>query len=213
MMAKAYVSGATVLSMVIVLAGCGAANLPSFLSSPPSESMSPPTSAATGEWTGTVSYEWTRHNVVTATDSTETTDEMYSAHTQITSQAVDIDRWKLTGQGNVVSSRSIVSDFTVGNCHNHFEDAASASSAVVVPDGGVEIDGNRYQIRIEIPGITGSESTVRLTCPPQDDETHDWEVAEYTVLESGTMTDTDTISGSETDEDGRRTTWDLHRAP
>lgn len=210
MMAKASASVASVLFMVVVMAGCGAGGLPSFLAPPPSQSAPPPTAAATGEWTGTVSYEWTSHNV--APDGQETTDEMYSAHTQVTSQAVAIDRWKLTGQGTVESSRSIVSDFTLGNCHHHYTDEASGSSAVVVPGGGIEIDGNNYNIRVEIPGITGSETSTR-NCPPQPDDTHDWAVADYTVLEGGTMTDPNTISGSETDEDDRKTTWDLHRAP
>jgi len=205
---------------VLLLTGCSGAGpgldaLSSALAGLPipSDASEPQESLTGGTWTGTVSHEWTKHTVVDVTDGKETTDEMYSAQTQVTSQAVGLDRWKLTGQGNVESSRSIVSDFTVGKCHNHFDDEASGSSSVVVPDGGIEIDGNNYNIRVEIPGITGSETSIRQTCPPQDPDTHDWEVADYTVLESGTMTDPNTISGSETDDSGAKTTWELHRAP
>jgi hypothetical protein len=201
---------ASCLSLLVIVSGCGAGTtivLPSPAATSHPQASAPPG----GTWTGTVSYEWTSH--IVSTGGQETTDEMYSAHTQVTSQALGLERWKLTGQGNVESSRSIVSDFIIGTtCHAHYEDQASGNSAVVVPDGGIEIDGNRYQLRVEIPGITGSETTVR-NCPPQPDETHDWAVADYTVLESGTMTDPNVISGSDTGDSGQKTTWELHRMP
>jgi hypothetical protein len=207
-MIKLISSSALVL---VILSGCGAGTTVIF----PSTSATGQPQASTpsgGTWTGAVSYEWTRHNVVSGTDTKETTDEKYAAHTQVTSEAVDIDRWKLTGQGTVESSRSIVSDFTIGNCSHHYTDEASGSKSVVVPDGGIEIDDDRYQIRVEIPGITGSETSSR-NCPAEPDDTHDWEVADHTVLESGTLADPNTISGSETGDNGELTTWELHRTP
>jgi hypothetical protein len=98
-MAKLLASSAL---LVVILAGCSGTTV-LFPSLGPT-SLPQVTAPSGGTWTGTVSYEWTRHNVVSGTDSKETTDEKYAAHTQVTSQAVDIDRWELTGQGNVASS-------------------------------------------------------------------------------------------------------------
>jgi hypothetical protein len=65
---------------------------------------------------------------------------------------------------------------------------------------------------VEIPGITGSETSIR-NCPAEAPDTHEWAVADHTVLESGTLTDPNTISGSETGDNGEITTWELHRTP
>lgn len=208
---------ASCLSLLVIVSGCGAGTtiiLPSQ-----SATSQPQTSAPSGgTWSGTVSYEWTTHTVVSGTDTTETTDVTYAAHAQVaSSQAVVVDRWKVvSGQATINSSSSRISDFTISTCHNHFDDEATASETVSIVDGGVEIDGNHYNIRVEIPSITGSETSLRQYssgCGISDTDTHDWAVADYTVLESGTMTDPNVISGAETGEAGQKTTWELHRTP
>jgi hypothetical protein len=71
-----------------------------------------------------------------------------------------------------------------------------------------------YNLRVEIPGITGSETSLRqydAGCGTTDTDTHDWDVGHITILESGTLTDPNVISGTKTEQDGAQTTWNLHR--
>jgi hypothetical protein len=98
----------------------------------------------------------------------------------------------------------------------HYTDDAKASGSVQV-EGGLEAGDGFYQFHVNVPGLDGTNETVRddSGCRgPNNSETTTWSVAPITAGGSGDLTDPSHISGSTTEprEGGEDTVkWDLTR--
>ena len=142
--------------------------------------------------------------------------QQYAATVSVSLTRVDVGAWTITGTANIVSA--FTSDWvsqqtsSLGPCNVHYTDDAMASGAVVV-EGGLEASDGFYQFYVNIPGVDGSNATVRddSGCNgPNNQETTPWSAAPITASGSGEMTSSRTISGSsrEPREGGEDTvTW------
>jgi hypothetical protein len=132
--------------------------------------------------------------------SVVTEDSLAEVHFTLTK--VDIGSWTITGTAAVTGS--FTSDFqshtvtSLGPCDTHYTDNASGAGTGAVT-GGLEARDGFYNFYIAIPGVDGSNDTVRDDSGcfgPNDRETTPWSVSSSTPTESGNMTDPDHISGS-----------------
>jgi hypothetical protein len=142
--------------------------------------------------------------------------QQYSATVRVSLTKVDEGAWTITGVADIVSSFTSdwVSNQTspLGPCNAHYTDNAMASGTVDV-EGGLEARDGFYQFYVNIPGVDGSNATVRddSGCRgPNNAETTPWSAAPIMAAGSGEMTSARTISGSsraprEGGED--KTTW------
>jgi hypothetical protein len=125
----------------------------------------------------------------------------YKAAVRLTLTKVDIGNYEITGTASI--SGVFTSDYTsqqtsvLGPCNVHYTDNASGGGSVAV-DGGLEARDGFYQFTVNIPGLDGSNDTVR------DDsgcngtnirETTPWSVAPDRVGGSGEYTG-NAISGT-----------------
>jgi hypothetical protein len=115
---------------------------------------------------------------------------------------VDEGAWTISGPASVTSTYT--SDWTsnqtstLGPCNVHYTDNATAMGSVEV-EGGLEARDGFYQFYVNIPGVDGSNDTVRddSGCNgPNNRETTPWAAAPITAGGSGDMTSPRTITGS-----------------
>jgi hypothetical protein len=200
------------LLMVWLLAACAEGTAPS-----PEE-----TASADGTWSGTVTRIWKESVEQSGEGVDSLITQSYEAVVQVSSIQADVGAWELAGNAEILSS--FKSDYKsrtttpLGPCNVHYTDDAKASGSVQV-EGGLEAGDGFYQFHLSIPGLDGSNDTVRddSGCRgPNNIETTPWSVAPITAAGSGDLTDPDHISGSTTEprEGGEDTvTWDLTRTP
>jgi hypothetical protein len=200
----------SILLVAGLLAACGGGATP----------MAEASEGTEGTWSGTVKRRW-EEIVEQAGEGMESkTVQFYEAVVQISSVQVDVGAWELSGNADIVST--FTSDYKsrttspLGPCNVHYTDDAKGSGSVAV-EGGLEAGDGFYQFHVNVPGLDGSNDTVRddSGCRgPNNRETTPWPVAPITVGGSGDLTDPDHISGSSETRDGAKetVTWDLRRA-
>jgi hypothetical protein len=128
--------------------------------------------------------------------------QRYMATVRVSLTKVDEGAWTITGTANIESAYTSdwVSNQTspLGPCNVHYTDDAMASGTVDV-EGGLEARDGFYQFHVNIPGVDGSNATVRddSGCHgPNNHETTPWSAAPITASGSGEMAGSRTISGS-----------------
>lgn len=199
------------LLIVWLLTACAEGTAP-----PPEE-----TASMGGTWSGTVTRIWNESVEQSGEGMHSLTSQSYRAVVLVSSVEGE-GAWELAGKAEIVSS--FTSDYErrtttpLGPCKVHYTDDARASGSVQV-EGGLEAGDGFYQFHLNIPGLDGSNDTVRddSGCHgPNNRETTPWSVAPITAGGSGDLTDPDHISGSTTAprEGGEDTVkWDLTRTP
>jgi hypothetical protein len=125
----------------------------------------------------------------------------YKAVVRVTLTKVDIHAWTITGQATITAA--FTSDYEsrmttpLGPCNVHYTDDASGGGTVAV-EGGLEASDGTYQFHVNIPGLDGTNDTVRddSGCNGSNNrETTPWSVAPDLVGGSGQYTGS-SISGS-----------------
>lgn len=128
--------------------------------------------------------------------------QRYTATVRVSLTKVDVGAWTITGTADIDSA--FTSDWvsqqtsSLGPCNVHYTDDAKASGTVAV-EGGLEASDGFYQFYVNIPGVEGSNATVRddSGCNgPNNLETTPWSAAPITASGSGEMTGPRTISGN-----------------
>lgn len=176
------------------------------------------TAAENGTWSGVVTRTWSERVEQTSDSSQSLITQSYEAVVQVSSTQVDIGAWELAGNAEIVSTYT--SDFqshtttSLGPCDVHYTDEAKGNGSVQV-EGGLEAHDGFYQFHVNIPGLDGSNETVRddSGCGgTNNSETTPWSVGSITAGGSGNLAGSNHISGSTTEprEGGDDTvTWDL----
>jgi hypothetical protein len=152
---------------------------------------------------GSITRTWSESVTQTGDGFSSVVTQQYTAVVQVNLTKVDVGGWEITGPATVTSS--FTSDVTKrlatllgAPCDVHYTDDASGAGTVTVTGGLEAIDGF-YQFFVDIPGVDGSNATVRddSACDgPNDHETTLWQVAPMTAGGSGDFTDPGQISGS-----------------
>jgi hypothetical protein len=145
--------------------------------------------------------------------------QTYTAVVAVTLTGGDPGSWTITGTaditGTYTSNYESRTTTPLGPCNVHYTDNASGGGKVDIVDGGLEARDGFYQFYVNIPGLDGSNSTVRddSGCNgPNNRETTVWSIAPTTKGGSGEFTDPGHISGSHSEprEGGEDTvTWDF----
>jgi len=201
------------LVVVWLLAACSQGSAPAE----PAEGGTTPTD---GTWSGTVTRTWSERVEQSGDGVHSLITQSYEAVVRISSNQVDVGGWELFGNAELISSYT--SDYeshtttSLGPCNIHYTDDAKGNGTVQVT-GGLETGDGFYQFHVYIPGLDGSNETVRddSGCSgPNNSETTPWSVAPMPAGGSGDLIDPNHISGSTTQprqggEDS--VTWDLTR--
>lgn len=198
-----------------LVAACGGGAAP-----PPTAEASEDSAPAGGSWSGTVTRRWEEIVEQTGEGMESKTAQFYEVVVRLSSAQVDVGAWELTGDAEIVST--FTSDYkssttsSLGPCNVHYTDDAKGSGTVEV-EGGLEAGDGLYQFHVNVPGLDGSNETVRddSGCRgPNKTETTPWPVAPIRLGGSGDLTDPDHISGSTETQNGAKetVTWDLRRA-
>ena len=176
------------------------------------------TALTNGTWSGVVTRIWSESVEQSGDGVHSLITQSYEAVVRVSSAQGAVGGWELAGNAEIVSTYT--SDFqsrtttSLGPCNVHYTDDAKSRGTVQV-EGGLEAYDGFYQFHVKIPGLDGSNQTVRddSGCHGQNNsETTPWSVAPITAGGSGDLTDSNHISGSTTEprEGGEDTvTWDL----
>ena len=158
--------------------------------------------AAGGGPDGSITRTWSESVTQLGSGTSSVITQQYKAVVSVSLSKVDEGAWTISGPANV--SSTFTSDWKsnqtspLGPCNVHYTDNASAMGSVQV-EGGLEARDGFYQFHVNIPGVDGSNDTVRddSGCNgPNNQETTPWAAAPITAAGSGDMTDARTISGS-----------------
>jgi hypothetical protein len=151
---------------------------------------------------GSITRRWSESVMQTGDGTSSVITQRYTAVVSVSLTKVDEGAWTISGPANVTSTYT--SDWTsnqtstLGPCNVHYTDNATAMGSVEV-EGGLEAYDGFYQFHVNIPGVDGSNDTVRddSGCNgPNNRETTPWAAAPNTAGGSGDMTDPSTITGS-----------------
>jgi hypothetical protein len=151
---------------------------------------------------GTIARKWSESVTQTGSGTSSVITQQYTAVARVSLRKVDEGAWTITGTATI--SSTFTSDWksnqatALGPCSAHYTDNASASGTVDV-EGGLEAGDGFYQFYVSIPGVDGSNATVRddSGCNgPNNQETTPWSAAPITASGSGDMTNERIISGS-----------------
>jgi len=176
------------------------------------------TAPANGTWSGVVTRTWSESVAQSGDGVQSLVSQTYKAVVQVSTTQVDAGVWELGGSAEIVSTHT--SDYqsrtttSLGPCNVHYTDDAKGNGSVQV-EGGLEAYDGSYQFHLNIPGLDGSNETVRddSGCGgPNNSETTPWSVGPVTAGGSGDLSGSNHISGSTTEprEGGEDTvTWDL----
>ena len=158
--------------------------------------------AAGGGPDGSITRTWSESVTQSGGGTSSVITQQYTAAVSVSLTKVDEGAWTITGPASIVSA--FTSDWvsnqtsSLGPCNVHYTDDARASGTVDV-EGGLEARDGFYQFYVNIPGVDGSNATVRddSGCNgPNNQETTPWSAAPITASGSGEMTSPRTISGS-----------------
>ena len=151
---------------------------------------------------GSITRTWSESVTQTGGGTSSVITQRYTAVVSVSLTRVDEGAWTISGPASV--SSTYTSDWksnqtsTLGPCNVHYTDNATAMGSVQV-EGGLEARDGYYQFHVNIPGVDGSNETVRddSGCNgPNNRETTPWAAASITAGGSGDLTDPRTISGS-----------------
>jgi hypothetical protein len=218
---------AALLLAILVLSACGS---PSTSASPSaSASLIPVTGGGSGGPSpgpggvgggsdGRVTRTWSETVEEAGSGVRSVIHQQYQATVSINLTEVDVGAWAITGRAQITSSfTSLYESRTttpLGPCNIRYTDDASAGGAVDV-EGGLEARDGFYQFHVNIPGLDGTNRTVRddSGCNgPNNQETTPWTVAPILAAGNGDLTDPGHISGSFTEprQGGEDTvSWDI----
>jgi len=175
-----------------------------------------------GTWTGTLRRQEQQTTQQSGGGTASEITQTYDATVTIQASADDPGRWTLVGQATIASTFS--SDWVsrqtspLGPCNQHFTDEAEAKGTGAI-EGGLEIEDDFYQLRVQLPNVDGTMNSVRddTGCfGSRTTESNPWSAAQRTVGASGRLADPNVIAGSSTEPDGSTvvtTTWNLRRTP
>lgn len=158
--------------------------------------------AVPGGAASSITRSWSESVTQLGSGTSSVITQQYAATVNVSLTKVDEGAWTITGDANIVSA--FTSDWvsrqtsSLGPCNVHYTDDAMASGTVVV-EGGLEARDGFYQFYVNIPGVDGSNATVRddSGCNgPNNQETTPWSAAPITASGSGELTSPRTISGS-----------------
>jgi len=177
------------------------------------------TAPVNGTWSGVVTRIWSERVEQSGDGSHSLITQSYKAVVQVSSTQVDVGGWELAGNAEIVSTytsdvQNRMATLQGDPCNVHYTNDAKGGGTVQV-EGGLEAYDGFYQFHVNIPGLDGSNQTVRddSGCHgPNNSETTHWPVAPITAGGSGDLTDPNHILGSTTEsrEGGEDTvTWDL----
>jgi hypothetical protein len=205
-----------------IAAGFFAALLISACAGKSPAATTPAPSLSEGQWTGTVTHRWNESVTQSGVGTKTVTTQTYEAVIQVSSTYADIGSWTLGGQATITSTFTndveSHSSTSLGPCNTHYTDDASGGGSVTV-DGSLEAREGFYQFSVSIPGLDGSNDTVRDDSGcfgPKNVETVTWSIAPDRVGGSGDFTDPSHISGSTSEprEGGENTLkWDFTLSP
>jgi hypothetical protein len=165
---------------------------------------------------GSITRTWSESVTQSGSGTSSVITQQYTAVVSVSLTKVDEGAWTITGPASI--SSAFTSDWvsnqtsSLGPCNVHYTDNAGASGTVDV-EGGLEARDGFYQFYVNIPGVDGSNATVRddSGCNgPNNQETTPWSAAPFTASGSGEMTGSRTISGgsSEPRQGGEdKVTW------
>ncbi len=151
---------------------------------------------------GSITRTWSESVTQTGDGTSSVITQRYTAVVSVSLTKVDEGAWTISGPASV--SSTYTSDWksnqtsTLGPCNVHYTDNATAMGSVEV-EGGLEASDGFYQFYVNIPGVDGSNDTVRddSGCNgPNNRETTPWAAAPITAAGSGDLTGPRTISGS-----------------
>lgn len=172
---------------------------------------------------GTVVVKWSERVTQTDVGMSSVITQTYSAIVRLSLTKVDIGSWTLAGRADITAT--FTSDYqshmssSLGPCDVHYTDDAAGAGSVDVVDGGLEARDNAYQFYVSIPGLDGSNDTVRDDSGcfgSSNHETTPWPVAPTSPGGSGDYTDPTHIVGSSSKprQGGEDTvTWDFTLTP
>lgn len=172
--------------------------------------------AGSGGPDGSITRRWSESVTQSGSGTSSVITQEYRAAVEVSLSKVDEGAWIISGPASI--SSAYTSDWrsnqtsSLGPCNAHYTDDASATGTVDV-EGGLEARDGSFQFHVNIPGVDGSNVTVRddSGCNgPNKQETAPWSVAPITASGSGDMTGARTISGrsSTPRENGEDTvTW------
>lgn len=160
-----------------------------------------------GEWTGTLTYNWTQTVEETGPGMHSLQKQTYHATVDVTSTQVDIKAWELSGKAFVTASWSSLYDShldtPLGPCDEHHFDEVpeNAPRQVDITDGGLEVGdvGGLYQFHVSLWGFELTSHTIRdySGCTTGHYvEDVPWPVAATTLGDSGTVTDRTHLKGT-----------------
>jgi hypothetical protein len=151
---------------------------------------------------GSITRSWSEEVIQNGVGTSSVVTQKYQAVVSVTLTKVDEGAYSISGTANVTSTYT--SDWkssqtsTLGPCNVHYTDNATAMGTVDV-EGGLEAYDGFYQFYVNIPGVDGSNDTVRddSGCNgPNNQETTPWAAAPITAGGSGDMTGPRDISGT-----------------
>jgi hypothetical protein len=151
---------------------------------------------------GSITRSWSESVTQRGSGTSSVITQRYTATVDVTLTKVDEGAWTIAGTADIESA--FTSDWvsqqtsTLGPCNVHYTDDATASGTVDV-EGGLEAYDGFYNFYVNIPGVDGSNDTVRddSGCNGSNkQETTPWSAAPTTESGSGEMTGPRTISGS-----------------
>jgi hypothetical protein len=151
---------------------------------------------------GSITRSWSESVTQSGDGTSSTITQRYAATVDLSLTKVDEGAWTVTGTASIESTYT--SDWvsrqtsSLGPCNVHYTDDAAASGTVAV-EGGLEARDGFYNFYVNIPGLDGSNDTVRddSGCNgPNNQERTPWSVAPITASGSGDMTSPRAISGS-----------------
>jgi len=149
-----------------------------------------------------ITRTWSERVMERGSGTSSVITQQYTAAVSVSLTKVDEGAWTITGTASIVSA--FTSDWvsnqtsSLGPCNVHYTDDAMASGTVDV-EGGLEARDGFYQFYVNIPGVDGSNATVRddSGCNgPNNHETTPWSAASIMASGSGEMTGSRTIAGS-----------------
>jgi hypothetical protein len=154
---------------------------------------------------GSITRTWSESVTQTGVGTSSVITQRYTALVSVSLTKVDEGAYSISGTASITSTYT--SDWkssqtsTLGPCNVHYTDNATAMGSVEV-EGGLEAYDGFYQFHVNIPGVDGSNDTVRddSGCNgPNKQEITPWAAAPITAAGSGEMTDPRTLSGSTTE--------------
>ena len=151
---------ATGLLAAVLLAGCGAGT---GLPAPTPTPTATPT-PQNNPGSGTITREWSESVTQSGGGSTSVIRQAYKAVVLVNLTKVDIRAWTIDGKATITAT--FTSDFQsqtstpLGPCNVHYTDDASGAGNVDV-EGGMEAGDGTYEFHVNIPGLDGSNNTVR----------------------------------------------------